>query len=194
LRRNQLTIPSLLAIVLLTSTPHCREDENAPATPPSNPRIEQATTELIFPESLRVADESVNMFVRTALTQCAKGNYQSFRALWSAKQDPISRAEYEEGWQAVHRIEVKGLQKALLASDEGSAASEPVYVLLVEVALDPAQKAGKREPLREIVMMLLQEHDQWRLATAPKAMRDWIKQQKDPRPNNATLSPTLPNP
>ena len=175
--------------MLLTSASGCREEENAPATPPSKPATESAT-ELIFPDSLRVADESVSIFVRTALGQCANGNYEAFRGLWSARQDPISRAEFEEGWQAVHRIEVRGLQKVLLAGDQDAAASEPVYVLLVEVALDPAAKAGKRAPLREIVMMLVREHDQWRLANAPKTMRDWIKQQNAAPANNSTGAPS----
>ncbi len=173
---------------------NCREQEKAPATPPTKPATDQATTELIFPETLRVADESVNIFVRTALSQCASGNYEAFRALWSAKQDPISRAEFDEGWQAVHRIEVRGLQKVLLASDQDAAASEPVFVLLVEVALDPAQRAGKRAPLREIVMMLVREYDQWRLASAPKAMREWIKQQDAAPANNPAVTPSTTTP
>ena len=180
--------------MLLVSATNCREDHSTPATPPSKRESEQSTAELIFPDSLRVADESVNIFVRTALSQCASGNYEAFRALWSAKQDPISRAEFGEGWQAVHRIEVRGLQKVLLAADQGPAASEPVYVLLVEVALDPAQKAGKREPLREIVMMLVHEHEQWRLAGAPKAMREWIKQQNAAPASNSAVSPSPTNP
>jgi hypothetical protein len=86
------------------------------------------------------------------------------------------------------------LQKVLLAADDDAAASETVYVLFVEVALDPAQKAGKRAPLREIVMMLVLEYDQWRLASAPKAMRDWIKQQIAAPSNNPTASPPTTNP
>ncbi len=137
-----------------------------------------------------MADDSVNQFVRTALTQCAKGKYDAFRALWSARRDPISRAEFEEGWHAVHRIEVKGLQKVLLESEPNAKASEPVYVLLVEVALDETARVGQRAPLREIVLMLVQEHDQWRLAAAPKEMRDWIKKQSLSQP--ASRSPESP--
>lgn len=151
----------------------CREDAKTAEMPSPAP---VATAELIFPESMRAPDESVNIFVRKALTQSAGGKYEDFRALWSAKQEPISRGEFEEGWNAVHRIEVRGLKKVMLAGDQDSAAPEPVYVLLVEVALDPARKAGQREPVREIVMMLVGEHDQWRLASAPKSMREWIKQ------------------
>src|SRR5262245_50490272 len=116
----------------------CGKDEKSQEKSSPTKVAEVRKAELIFPESLRAGDESVNLFVRTALTQSAGGNYEAFRALWSAKQEPISRAEFEEGWQAVKRMEVRGLQQARLDNGpDGSAAPEPVYVLLVEVALDP---------------------------------------------------------
>ena len=183
-----------MAILLLTSAASCREDQKAPEKPSTKPTTDQVTAQLVFPESLRVADETVNIFVRTALGQCAEGNYDAFRALWSERQDPISRTEFEEGWHAVHRIEVRGLQKALLAAGQNTASSEPVYVFLVEVALNPEAKAGKRAPLREIVLMLVQEHDQWRLANAPKSMREWIKQKNAASGNHSADSPSTMNP
>lgn len=160
----------------------CRDKQDASSKAETKTVSDKTGAELLFPDALRVADDSVNQFVRTALTQCAKGKYEAFRALWSARRDPISRGEFEEGWHAVHRIEVKGLQKVLLESDPNAKASEPVYVLLVEVALDEAARVGQREPLREIVLMLVKEHDQWRLAAAPKEMRDWIKKQSLSQP------------
>jgi ABC-type dipeptide/oligopeptide/nickel transport system ATPase component len=35
--------------------------------------------------------------------------------------------------------------------------------------------AGQKEPLRHVVLLILYENDQWRLAKAPKAMREWVK-------------------
>jgi hypothetical protein len=164
--------------VLLTGG--CKEDSVKDSAPPVQLAAQPAAAELIFPEGLRVGDESVNQFVRTALTQCASGNYEAFRALWSAKRDPISRSEFEEGWHAVHRVEVRGLQKAILEADAKEGHQETVYALLVEVQLNPEARVGQRAPLREIVLMLVREHDQWRLAPAPKDMRDWIKKQVSP--------------
>jgi hypothetical protein len=188
LARNLIPLQSFIAAAILFLVVGCRDDEKNRQETSSAKAVESGTAELIFPESLRAGDESVNIFVRTALTQSAGGNYEAFRALWSAKQEPISRAEFDEGWQAVKRIEVRGLQQARLENEQDSAASNVVYVLLVEVALDPAQKAGQREPRREIVMMLVREHDQWRLAGAPKPMRDWIKQN-----SSAGASPAQPS-
>lgn len=161
-------------MALLTLTAGCRKEESQNATPVA-PTPAPRRAELIFPDALRVADESVNTFVRDALHQSTLGEYESFRSLWTARQDPISRGEFEEGWQAVDRIEVRGLEKVLLEAEKD--APEQVYVLLVEVSLDPQRRAGKREPVRQIVLMLVPELDRWKIAAAPKPMRDWIKQQ-----------------
>ena len=183
-----------LTLTLVTSTPGCREDSSTKSN--GKAPLEQTHASLVFPDSLRVPDEDVNMFVRSALGLCAKGDYDSFRSLWSAKQEPLSRSEFEEGWEAIDRIEVRGLQRVLLAAEDGGNATTPVYVLLVNVSLDPTHKAGKREPLREIVLMLVHELGQWRIAAAPKPMRDWIKKQGDVPANNtkASPTPTTPNP
>ena len=154
----------------------CRESEEKNQRP-NNPQVGPKEAELVFPESVRVADETVNSFVRTALTECARGDYDAFRALWTARQEPISRNEFEEGWHAVNRVEVRALRKAMLAADQPGQANAPVHVLLVEVALDPQRKAGKRAPHREVVLMLVQEQVGWRMAFAPKDMREWIKAQ-----------------
>lgn len=133
---------------------------------------------LVFPESVRTADASVNEFVTRAMSACAKGNYEAFRVLWSARETPLPRDEFEQGWNAARRIEVRALQKGLLEPDPeaGRETAETVYALLAEVALDPTLRAGKKEPLREVVLMLTREHDEWRIAKAPKPMREWVKE------------------
>lgn len=156
--------------VFLGAGPACDRDGAPAATPPPEP----PRARLIFPDSLRVAEEDINLFVRNTLSQCAAGDYDAFRSIWTAKQKPISREEFQEGWHSVDKVEVQALQKALVELDENSP-RETVYVLLVAVSLDPNRKAGKREPLREIVLMIVREHDQWRIAGAPKEMRKWIK-------------------
>lgn len=145
--------------------------ENGPAAPERKEEI------VVFPSWLRVDDATVNEFVRKALAQCAAGDYDAFRRLWTARQEPLPRGEFEEGWQAVQRINVRALEKVMLTgdADHDHADAETVYALLVEVSLDPTRRAGQREPHRDIVLMLSRERDQWRLARPPKTMREWIK-------------------
>jgi hypothetical protein len=105
------------------------------------------------------------------------GEYEAFRLLWSVREDPLPREEFEQGWQAVQTIKVRALERVMLDADLNAGRSEPetVYALLTDVTLDPTQKAGQKEPQRHVVLMLAREHEQWRLARAPKPMRDWVK-------------------
>lgn len=134
---------------------------------------------LRFPADLHMADASVNAFVKEAMLHCASGDYDRFRLLWSAKEEPLPRGDYEQGWQAVQKIAVRALRKVMLAADAKHRGdpSRKVYVLLAEVALDPTHRAGAREPIREVVLMIVREQGAWRLAHPPKAMRAWIKTQ-----------------
>ena len=132
---------------------------------------------VVFPPELQVGDSAVNDFVHTALSRIAAGNYEAFRSLWTARQETLARDQFEEGWEAVQKIEVRALEKVKLAGNEERENGEPetVYILLVEVSLDPVRPAGQRDPLREIALMLSWERDDWRLARPPRAMREWIK-------------------
>jgi hypothetical protein len=164
----------------MIATSACRRGEpenSSSATAPLDAANSKKPDLLVFPDELRVADASVNEFVTKAMTTCAKGDYEPFRLLWSAREDPLPRGEYEEGWHAVQTITVRALEKVMLGPDPKAnrAEGETVYALLVDVSLDPTQKAGQKKPQRHVVMMLAPESGEWRLARAPKAMRAWIK-------------------
>ncbi len=133
---------------------------------------------LVFPDSLRVADEAVNEFVGFAMNECAGGDYERFRLLWRATDDPLPRDEYEQGWQAVERIELRALEEVVLAGQhqEDSYAGETAYVVLAGVSLDPNHRAGKREPFREVILLIVNEQSKWRLAKAPNALKTWVRE------------------
>lgn len=190
----------------------CGEAEKRPKAEPS-PKVEvRPQAALIFPKALEVDDPAVNAFVTRAMSICASRYYEDFRLLWSAREDPMSREEFEESWNAVKDIHIRAVRKAKLAglpkdeSDDsaidsgaafvgpppfGAAPSMPVsakpdnrepqvvYLVAAEVALDPTHRAAARNPKREVVLLLIREHGDWKLARATKAMRSWIKEQID---------------
>lgn len=172
-------IAAAFGLFVAMMTPACRreEPESSSSSTSSNAAKSKKPDLLIFPDELRVADSTVNEFVTQAMATCAAGEYEAFRLLWSVREDPLPREEFEQGWQAVQSIKVRALERVLLAADPNAGRTEPeaVYALLTEVSLDPTQKAGQKEPQRHVVLMLAREHEQWRLARAPKPMRDWIK-------------------
>ncbi|MFQ5610470.1 MAG: hypothetical protein ACE5F8_09425, partial [Woeseiaceae bacterium] len=140
-----------------------------------------------FPESLHVADESVNAFVARAMAECASGDYERFRLLWSIRHDPLPRDEYEQGWQAVQRIEVRRLEPVILSGSNAAVPpdSDQAYAILAEVSLDPNRPAGQREPNREAVLLIVREDDAWRLARPPRALKEWIHERAATRDENA---------
>lgn len=127
------------------------------------------------------------------MTTATSGDYAQFRLLWVTREEPLPKDKFDEGWQAVEQIRIRALEPAFVelpsqtASDQLPAkeapdalaakesAREKVYLVLAEVRFDPQHPAARKEPARETVLMLVREQEQWRLAHAPKLMRDWIR-------------------
>jgi len=168
----------LICAALLCFGSACRPDQDGATDGDQPGAVRKPTDLLVFPSELYAEDASVNAFVIRAMTDCASGDYEKFRLLWSAREEPLPRNEYEQGWQAVQKITIRALEKVILAEDpaRGRDESETVYVILADVSLDPTHRAGQREPHREVAMMLVRETDEWRLSRAPKRMRAWIKE------------------
>jgi len=135
---------------------------------------------LVFPEELYVTDISVNLFVIEAMEACSTGDYDAFRLLWSVQQDPLTREEFNQGWQATRKIRIRALERVLYKQPASSGSNPPsknemVFVLMADVELDPTHPAGQRKPKREAVLMIMKEQNQWRLVRATDAMRSWVK-------------------
>ncbi len=169
-----------------------REDDSAGGGARAGGDAKRADV-LVFPDALKVEDASVNEFVTDAMRTCGSGDYNAFRLLWSVRDDPLPRGEFEEGWDAVQTIRVEELRKVMLAGDSagdgaavksdggGVAGLETVYVMVAGVELDPAYRIGRSEPQREVILMLVREHDAWKLAQPPKKMRLWVRRELERR-------------
>ena len=117
---------------------------------------------MVFPPSLEVGDATVNDFVRTAIEACASADYDRFRALWGATEEPFTREQFERGWQTARRIEVHALQPMRHPKDGGI-----LYCIHASVELAPQV----REPNRDVVLLIVKRGGQWRLARAPDSVR-----------------------
>lgn len=168
---------AIMVVVLLVLSA-CNEERKQPSTPSAAyARPAKPAQVLSFPEALHVVDASVNEFVERAMDTCAKGDYDDFRLLWSVRQKPLERGEFEAGWLAVKAIEVRALELIKLATETeaGGERLDEHYVFLAEVRFDPQHPAGRKEPLREVILLLTKEQQQWRLARAPTKIRTWIR-------------------
>ena len=189
------TATCLLITIVAVACRHEEPEKTSVAASPSDAAKTKQLDLLDFPAELHVADSTVNDFVTKAMTTCAAGEYEAFRLLWSVREDPLPRWEFEEGWHAVQTIKVRALERVMLDADPNAGRAEPetVYALLAEVSLDPEQKAGQKKPQRHVVLMLTREHEQWRLAKAPKPMRDWVIN-KSTAASGESVPSTIPHP
>jgi len=189
-----------VTFLFLTS---CRKasDDNEPSIPPKavanqveSPAPPSMSATVSFPSELQVDDSAVNGFVQVTLAKCITGQYEALRSVWTARESPISREEFEKGWHAAKEIRVRALEKVKIAVDETKADSaEPpqkAYALVVDLSLDPEQQIGQRKPERQVVLLLTRESENWRLARAPKNMREWVKKKLDAEDSKSPLHPT----
>jgi hypothetical protein len=146
-----------LLIALLCGVPAipaCRKDREHLPTPPES----EAEAVLDFPAEIHVEDESVNEFIGQVISICTAGDYEAFRLMWSAKEEPFPRDDFHKAWRSVRRVKVLALRKVM---DEEK---NLMYVARANVELDP----DIREPHREVIIMMVREDNQWRMRQPPK--------------------------
>ena len=159
---------AMCAVLACALVAGCRRTENN--LPAPEPEPEAAREEFIaFPSELHAADADINEFVMQALRTCLAGDYEAFRLLWTAKQEPVARAQFDFGAYAVKQIRVLALERLRDQADDSA-----IYLFCVRIEFDLERMPAEVEPSRTVVLMALWEADAWRLARAPKELRHWI--------------------
>lgn len=128
-----------------------------PAIIEQNPDVPQP--EIRFPHELKTEDPSLNRFVRRMLDVCYKGDYDGYRHLFGTAYTPTPRTSFETVWMRVRTIQVVGLEKH-------PRKDPPEYYLHARVILREPDRQDRTE--RNVVIMIFQEADEWRLGTAPR--------------------------
>lgn len=112
-----------------------------------------------FPEQVRADDPEVNAFIERAIRICQAQNYDDFRLLWSALEEPLGEQEFRKGFAAMRKVTILDLLKR--RTKEG----EIVYLVHCLLQFEPA---AVPDPERDVVLLLRQESGQWRVATPPE--------------------------
>ncbi|MBN1514916.1 MAG: hypothetical protein JXB13_23095 [Phycisphaerae bacterium] len=118
-----------------------------------------------FPAELQPDDPSVVSFMRRVIDTCVEGEYDAFRLLWSAREDPYPRDAFERGWRAVQRVTFVHVKKFRRRA-EGDVA----YGVRARVELDDSVP----EPRRDVVFLIIHEAGQWRLARPPAGLSEQL--------------------
>lgn len=152
----------ILPIVLAAAG--CADDRARPD--PVSP-ADRGAHRLVFPQALAADDRTVNQLVRDAMMSCLDDDYDNFRALWSATEQPIKRAQFERHWQPVRRIFIRKIQPMRHAESER---------LLYYVHAGFEFGVGARRSQGDAVFLIVRENDTWRLARAPKSLTTQVRQ------------------
>jgi len=156
-------LTALLTAALMAG---CERSDGASAS--SGGRSPAATPQaalVSFPPDVQADDPEVNAFIRKAISVCmskdkhGKPNYEAFRLLWSALEEPIGQQEFERGFAATQKVTILDVMKRRTPDDE------IVYLVHCLVELDPKQVP---QPTRDIVLLLRKETCEWRVATPPR--------------------------
>jgi len=161
----RLAPPLAIAAVILNMPMGCERSQRGldgvKATPSASPVGVQSQVE--FPASLRVDDESVNKAIDRAIEACFSGDYEAFRLLWSIRQNPpFTEQEFRIALKGGAKVTVNRLQKFRTPE------REVIYAVAGRVELFQPDIPN---PVRDVILLLVKESGQWRLAIAPGYVR-----------------------
>jgi hypothetical protein len=125
----------------------------------------------------------VNVFVERSMTACASGDYAQFTSLWTSRQEAVTVREFDRGWRAIRvlRVEVERLQPFRTEIDGPLS-----YYLRASAEFDPSVP----KPERTVELIVQQEDGQWKLARAPKELRERIDEaDRLAEDSTATMAP-----
>jgi len=161
-------------VVLLLAAGCDRGGESSdPAAPNAVVNADGPQTEITFAPRTRVADETVNEFVERALRVTTGRDYEEFRLLWSATDEPFARKQFDAGWDSgVRRIVIDVLQKM-----RDPRSDEVFYGMHAHAVLEPGRfNVSADEAERDVVLVVRRENGQWRLAHAPDEVRRVVRE------------------
>jgi len=153
-----------LSVLCLTQFIGCAAD---PADNDEPVSVKHPTDRLVFLESASVDDSAVKHAVQEAMSAMISGDYDRFRSLWIATEEPIKREQFEHRWQPVIKATVRAI-KPMRHAQSG----DLLYYVDAKLQFDPESRLNHRE----ILFLLVRRNGAWRLSRAPKSLAHEIRQ------------------
>ncbi len=167
-----LSVLILMQVIGCTAEP-ADGDKPESVTPP--------TDRLVFLESAGVDDPAVTHVVREAMSAMISGDYDRFRSVWVATEEPIKRDQFERRWQPVREVTVRAI-KPMRHAETG----DLLYYVDAKLKFDPES----RQRHREILFLLVRRNGAWRLSRAPESLAHKIREWRiKSSVSDATVSP-----
>ena len=195
IRQAKFELWPVIGLFVVCAAGGCKRPDQTESGGPA-PESREALVD--FPKSLQPDDDSVTAFIHRAIETCVTGDYDAFRRLWSAREDPLPSDAFERGWRSVQWVRILDVQKFRRKVED-----DIVYGVHARIELDESVP----KPQRERVLLIVQEAGQWRLAPATERLLQWFGLAADgsepagapaatrptahpPTPSGATLDPS----
>lgn len=195
-RRTRMFWSMLTAALIAMPASACRrstQDASAEAPDVAEGAASAKPQVLFFAKALRVEDDSVNQFVERFVKVAVSGDYDKLRLLWTPRVEPMSKADFEESWHDVRRVTIRLLTQVFLGGASVGSPDLPKagFAMVADIQFDPASVPRGGERGRQVALTMLREDGEWRLAAAPKGLRNWMNEQiKNAPPTPADEKPT----
>jgi hypothetical protein len=149
--------------VLMMDDPLLAEEDAFPNTVIVN---RDKRPDIVFPESVRTPDLSLNRFVDRFARICMQAKYADLRLMLSSRGgDPLVARRFESMFNALKQVRIIALEKMPSVPDvEG-----PVYLMRAEYVLEDfaVTKAGKTE---QVKLAIAKEEGNWRIGPIPRSV------------------------
>jgi hypothetical protein len=158
-----LVMVSAVAAVMMMDDPLLAEADAFPSSVILNP---EKRPDIVFPESVRTSDLSLNRFVDRFARVCVQGKYPDLRLMLSSRSgDPLVARRFESMFNALKQVRILALEKMPTVPDvEG-----PVYLMKAEYVLEDfaVSKARQTEQVR---LAIAWEDGNWRIGPIPRSV------------------------
>jgi len=152
-----------VVLVLMMDEPLLAEED---AFPDSVVLNHDKRPDIVFPESVRTTDLSLNRFVDRFARICMQGKYADLRLMLSSRGgDPLVARRFESMFNALKQVRIVALEKMPTVPDVAG----PVYVMKAEYVLEDfaVSKARKTEQVR---LAIAKEEGSWRVGPIPRSI------------------------
>ncbi len=165
------TCPAVLPLIAA-----CREEPTPSATSQvvdaeiKDPiRKRSDAPEILFPDTVRTTDASLNQFIDNLLRACVEGEYGLYRLAVGSQYEPLNRRNFERAWHAVKEVRLRKIERVHepttrqidpARTDIRPELKGTIYCAHATITL---REDRKNKPVREVVVLIIQEDGQWKL-------------------------------
>lgn len=136
---------------------------------------------------IKAAHPELSEFITAGLQAVYRGDYAAYRRLVARNQNPESESRFKLICQSLESVRVESVESIALPD-----VPPPSYRVVVAFAFEPDSPAATRLRSRSVALLVIQEHDEWRLLIAPPKLQPRDEPTAEPATTPATQADKNP--